>query len=268
MNCNKCGAPITDGMSVCNNCGAPVMRRNGIAIAGMILSIVALALSWIPYFGLFLAIAGLVLSIIGATKRNASGKGRAIVGIVLGAIALCSAFFITLALSGSSSDSNIPSSSATKTTVTTTMENLEQSREDFIASAIPLDFKAIARNPDNYVGQNFYYVCYISSARTAKDKTKYFITYEVNRDEAQEKFDKGWYDSMSEALRYSRNHDVCVWLYDNRKESDPYYEKILENDIVIVYGTFNGMTKSQNSLTGETGEEVSLDIKYVEIIGE
>lgn len=73
---------------------------------------------------------------------------------------------------------------------------------------------------------------------------------------------------MSEALRYSRNHDVCVWLYDNRKESDPYYEKILENDIVIVYGTFNGMTKSQNSLTGETGEEVSLDIKYVEIIGE
>ena len=90
----------------------------------------------------------------------------------------------------------------------------------------------------------------------------------VDEAEAQEKYDKGWYDSMDEALEYSRDYESCIWLYDDRDESDPSYVKILENDIILVHGTFNGMSTSKNSLTGETGEEVALDIKYVELLSE
>ena len=46
------------------------------------------------------------------------------------------------------------------------------------------------------------------------------------------------------------------------------YIKILNDDIVKVYGTFTGMTETKNSLNGEKGEQMSLDIKYVELIEE
>lgn len=293
MICRQCGSDIPDGFAACPGCGAPVVRKNGIALAGMIISIVAIVFCWIPYLGLILAIAGLVLSIVGACKKNAGGKGKAVAGIVVAGIALLIAVIITGAVSKTSKDKNNDQSSVaatssanvvsdtgstaaatteettvTETTVTETTEDPQITKEAFIESCSDLDYKAIARNPDNYIGQNFSFVCYVSSARTSKSKYRYYITYAVDLDEAQEKVDKGWYDDLSEARKKSVDYDVCVWLNDYRDESDPGYTKILEKDIIIVYGTFTGMTTSQNSLTGETGEEVSLDIKYVEILDE
>ncbi len=279
MNCKHCGALIPDGYPACPECGEQVLRRNGVAVAGMILGIVALVFCWVPYLGLILAVLGLVLSLVGVCKKNTAGKGKGIVGTVLAGIALMVAFIITLALSGSSSASGSGSSSggnsvaATSTvkdeaTTTTTSEDPEIAKADFVASCSEMDYKALARNPENYEGQNFSIICYVSSVRTAKDGTKYYIVYLVDEAEAQEKYDKGWYDSMDEALEYSRDYESCIWLYDDRDESDPSYVKILENDIILVHGTFNGMSTSKNSLTGETGEEVALDMKYVELLSE
>jgi hypothetical protein len=51
------------------------------------------------------------------------------------------------------------------------------------------------------------------------------------------------------------------------KDSDEYL-KILDDDIVVVYGTFNGMVDTKNYLSGENGEEIGLDIYYAELISE
>lgn len=141
-------------------------------------------------------------------------------------------------------------------------------KDAFIASCSELDYKAIARNPENYIGQNFYYMCYVSSARTSKSNQKYYITYAFDMDKAKERIESGWSENFEDAADYCKDYDVCVWLNDGRNESDIDYVKILEKDVVLVYGTFTGMESTQNSLTGETGEEVSLDIKYAYIVSD
>ena len=144
-------------------------------------------------------------------------------------------------------------------------------QDSFIESCSELDYKALARNPDNYIGQNYYFVCYVSSVRTGgltSGYQKYCVTYAFDIDEARERVENGYSESLEEAAIFCTDYDTCVWLVDNRDESDSDYTKILDNDIAIVYGTFTGLTTSKNSLTNETSEKVSLDIKYVDIIEE
>ena len=66
----------------------PAKRGNGPATAGLVFGILTFVFCWIP--GLFwgFALFGLIFSIIGVAKRNASGKGKAIAGLILSVIGL------------------------------------------------------------------------------------------------------------------------------------------------------------------------------------
>lgn len=58
-------------------------RGNGAATAGLVFGILTLVFCWIPFlFGVF-GLMGLIFSIVGLCKRNASGKGKAIAGLIL-----------------------------------------------------------------------------------------------------------------------------------------------------------------------------------------
>lgn len=73
-----------------NYYGAPMPKKtNGLAIAGMVLSIIGLATSCCGGLGTVLAIPGLIISIIAVSqiqKSGDAGKGMAIAGIVCGAL--------------------------------------------------------------------------------------------------------------------------------------------------------------------------------------
>ena len=123
MYCGKCGANVPDGNVFCSNCGAPVsgsadqpssfpgaqpvpvimvnqpapVRSNGIAIVGLVFSIIGLCAFWIPYFGLCFAGLGLIFSIIGVAKKNAV-KGAAITGLVLSIVAVFLGFVLLLGI--------------------------------------------------------------------------------------------------------------------------------------------------------------------------
>jgi hypothetical protein len=63
---------------------------NGLAITSFVIGIVAIVLCWIPIFDLVLSVPAFILGILGLSKANqtgGSGKGLAISGLVLGAIA-------------------------------------------------------------------------------------------------------------------------------------------------------------------------------------
>ena len=124
--CVHCGSNLEEGSNVCPNCGAKVEEireevvetavvnesvnqgyaqpsyaqqapknpTNGLAIAGLIVSIV----SPILCCGALSPIS-LILSIIGAVdakKKNGSGKGMAIAGIIISAITIVLSLIITL----------------------------------------------------------------------------------------------------------------------------------------------------------------------------
>jgi hypothetical protein len=64
---------------------------NGLAVAGMVLGIIGLALCWIPFAGWLCALIGVILGALGiskAKKLGGKGKGMAIAGLVCGIVGL------------------------------------------------------------------------------------------------------------------------------------------------------------------------------------
>jgi hypothetical protein len=73
---------------------APTGPANGLAIAALVVGIVAAISGWIPFWGLIVGGAAVVLGILGLRKAN--GKGMAIAGLVTGAIGAFWSIFTTL----------------------------------------------------------------------------------------------------------------------------------------------------------------------------
>lgn len=132
-----------------------------------------------------------------------------------------------------------------------TQTETQISEEDFKASCQEFNYKQIARNPDSYVGQNFKVTVKIWSVEKGGLFSSYDRAYKAYTDNGN-----GWY------------MDNMIYLFDNRDDTADGYLKILEDDIVTVYGTFDGMVDTKNYLNNSKGEEVGLNIKYVDLISE
>lgn len=263
-------------------------KNSGMSIAAFITSLLGC-----------LGIVGLILGIIDLVKGKPDKKhGLSIAAVIIGTIMLIFTFIAASGNSNYSSDTanrgaaeSVDSSAPNNSTVPATAEEVVEepieetpvapepeaisdpaiSKDEFIASCIPFPFKDVARNPENYIGQNFSYTAYISSAREGGLFTgyqKYYITYPFNLDEAYEWIEKGYADDLEDAKYIGMNSEISVWVLDNRDSSDRDYLKVLENDIVEIYGTFTGMQETKNSLNNSRSEELSLDIKFADLISD
>lgn len=67
--------------------GAPTQRADGLGIASMVLGIVSIVCCWSPFFGLLLAILGLIFGLC-AKRINGKKSGFAIAGIITSAIGI------------------------------------------------------------------------------------------------------------------------------------------------------------------------------------
>jgi hypothetical protein len=91
-----------------------VPMRNGLGTASLVLGIVAIALGWIPFIGLFGFICGVVgialgiAGIIRASKGFASNRAMAIVGTVLSSVAVIISLLVWLALASAISTTARP----------------------------------------------------------------------------------------------------------------------------------------------------------------
>ena len=123
--------------------------------------------------------------------------------------------------------------------------------DDFKASCQQFNYKTIARNPDDYIGQNFVVDVKISQKVNGKWYSDYDIYYKAY---TNDKYDM-WLGDF-------------LYIIDRQDKDADNYLNVLEDDIIRVYGTFNGMSESTNVLTGTTSSDVSLDMKYCELISE
>jgi hypothetical protein len=81
--------------------GQPVTPPVGLAVAALVLGILACLLFWIPFGGIILGLVGLVLGIVAwrrASTGRAGGKAMAVVGTVLGGLAVAGGILATVVI--------------------------------------------------------------------------------------------------------------------------------------------------------------------------
>lgn len=273
--CPKCGTPLSTGnMNINNpsfgnqmNTTQPQKKKNSLmSIVGFVFSFMG-PLSFI----------GIILGILDLRKDKQKyfKHGFSVAAIVIGTVMLFSSCSSMLGGSGGSNSSNSSAAAEETTEASTTeaptTEAPRMTKEEFMNSCLNLNdfYKSVAREPSKYKGQNFEFTCYVISSRESgflSGYQKYFVTEAYDLNKAQDAINSGWAKNYSDAMAFATDFNMSVWLMDNRNENDSSYIKILESDVITVYGTFEGMTETKNNFTGEKGEVVSLDIKYVDII--
>ena len=250
-------------------------NQNGLAIASLVLGIVGLISSCIV-IGVVPAIVGLVLGIVALAKKQ--NIGMSIAGIVCSVVAgMIFLFFMIIMLFGNETET-INTDTEIKETVVQDFEKTEENNkisekesqennkkdeaeskesntnkkneeteEEFKAACKEYAYKEIARNPKNFVGE------------------KIVLTVKVYQ------IMKGGLWGDEEYYRAYTNDEYGIWLgdeyiiYDERVNDDT---KVLQDDILKVYGTIAGTTEVTRALTGVTEEIPAINMKYLELVDE
>ena len=119
------------------------------------------------------------------------------------------------------------------------------SEDEYKAECETVKYKDLCRYPEQYVGK------------------KITITGKV-----QQIMDAGWL-SNDKAWRVQTDNDGYGYYLDDeyyaidKRPSDAI--KVLQDDIVVIYGEFTGMTNVTRALTNTTDEIPCIDVAYVDI---
>ena len=193
-------------------------------ISSLIIGIISIIISIIPCLGslaIIPAIIGLILGIISL----ATGKERkkSIIGIIMSSIAILIAIiWIIYALNtNNSSNNNNISSNTTQEPIETEEEKqarLAREEQEFKDDCEAYTFDQIARNPDNFKGTNVKLTGEVIQVVYSSN----YVTLRVNITE------KGTYTTYY-------TDTIYVTYYPSAGE-----DKILEDDIITLYGTSLG----------------------------
>ena len=121
--------------------------------------------------------------------------------------------------------------------------------KEFKKSCQKFNYKKIARNPDDYIGQNFKVTVQIYSISEGGLFTQAYM--------------KAYTDDGSGTY-----FDNMIYIFDDQDKNSDSYVHVLEDDVITVYGTFEGMEDSTNFLNGDKSKDIALHMKYVKLIME
>ena len=232
MNCPKCGFimlvsrnPQGNEFMQCNNCGMIAPIKKKFSSLGV--------LGFVFSFLCCLSIVGLILCIIDVCSNGKKNRiGLSIAGIVISSVMLIFSFFVGASAFGNSNKQEKPK--------TESFEEFKNSCEEF-------DYSKVAREPSKYKGKRY---CF---------KAKVF------QKERYHSANAGYYYKV-----YLEDEDGYFWgnmvfVIDERDKDSKDFVNVLEDDVVMIYGTFDGMTET-TSIFLTSGEEVQINMYYVELI--
>ena len=155
--------------------------------------------------------------------------------------------------SGSSSDSSASSSKATSKASESTASSVasvvpEISEDDYKAECQSVDYKELCRYPEKYEGTKI----------VVKVKVSQIIDANFSGSE------KAW-RTYTDNSGYGFYADDEYYMLDKRGGDAV---KILEDDIITVYGEFTGLEKITRALTGTTDELPRIEVKYADLVDE
>lgn len=261
-----------------NNVYNAKKKQSGLGIAGLIISFLVVT----PLFPL----AGLIMCIFALRNKNKKTT-VAKVGIVVAIIMFIASCSISGNKSKETTESDTPvveevnstesvneneleeqkpeesTVSSVEQEVNTVEEKVEEtvieqadpvqeetpylSREEYIASCAEIPYKTLARNPEDHIGDHI------------------VLTVKI-----QQIVQGGLFDN-SEYYRVYTNDEFGSWfgneyfMYDERVDDDM---KLLQDDIIKIYGEFSGTESVTRALTGTVEDVPSIKALYIELIEE
>lgn len=155
--------------------------------------------------------------------------------------------------SGSGSDSSASSSKATSKASASTASSVasvvpEISEDDYKAECQTVDYKELCRYPEKYEGTKI----------VVKVKVSQIIDANFSGSE------KAW-RTYTDNSGYGFYADDEYYMLDKRGGDAV---KILEDDIITVYGEFTGLEKITRALTSTTDELPRIEVKYADLVDE
>lgn len=155
--------------------------------------------------------------------------------------------------SSSSSDSTASSSKATSKASASTASSVasvvpEISEDDYKAECQSVDYKELCRYPEKYEGTKI----------AVKVKVSQIIDANFSGSE------KAW-RTYTDNSGYGFYADDEYYMLDKRGDDAV---KILEDDIINVYGEFTGIEKITRALTSTTDELPCIEVKYADLVDE
>ena len=191
-------------------------------------------------------IIGILKRLICAARKTDPKKAKKLIkvagiGLVIG---------LVLSGVGIAIDSSGETPEATPTPPAVTEEPVvpEISEEEYKAMCGELPYKDLLRTPDDYIG------------------SKIVLTVRINQILNEDFFsDEKYYVGLTDNDGYEWYVDDKYVFTDGRQADDL---KILEDDIVQIYGEFTGLKTFSNALTSADEEVPVIDIKYLTLIAE
>jgi RNA polymerase subunit RPABC4/transcription elongation factor Spt4 len=155
--------------------------------------------------------------------------------------------------SGSSSDGSASSSKSTSKASTSTASSVasvvpEISEDDYKAECQTVDYKELCRYPEKYEGTKI----------VVKVKVSQIIDANFSGSE------KAW-RTYTDNSGYGFYADDEYYMLDKRGGDAV---KILDDDIITVYGEFTGLEKITRALTSTTDELPRVEVKYADLVDE
>ncbi len=152
--------------------------------------------------------------------------------------------------SGSGSDSSASSSKATSTSTASSAASVvpEISEDDYKAECQTVDYKELCRYPEKYEGTKI----------VVKVKVSQIIDANFSGSE------KAW-RTYTDNSGYGFYADDEYYMLDKRGGDAV---KILDDDIITVYGEFTGLEKITRALTSTTDELPRIEVKYADLVEE
>lgn len=157
------------------------------------------------------------------------------------------------AIGGSSSSSDGSASSSTTKASASTASSVasvvpEISEDDYKAECQTVDYKELCRYPEKYEGTKI----------VVKVKVSQIIDANFSGSE------KAW-RTYTDNSGYGFYADDEYYMLDKRGGDAV---KILEDDIINVYGEFTGLEKTTRALTSTTDELPRIEVKYADLVEE
>ena len=244
--CQNCGSAIADTAKFCENCGASISqpaqrdqaiptpitsfnpppqqkRTSGLGITAFILSLLMIT-----------APIAVILAIIDLICNKNKKHGLSVAALIIGSIitaALIAGISKQGGITGSSSSSSASSSSAVSDAL---------AKRQYIDSCKNVEYKDVARNPDNYKGK---LVCISGRVIQVSEQSSYSSVFRISSSD----------DFLSDDVWY-------VTFYHKSNE-----KRILEDDNVIVYGECLGVT-TYTAILGNRITVPAIDAKYIELV--